>query len=583
MYSSVKIVVEEIPGSSQHATSEKDTCRRNIIHAIPILVLFFVGSLILFVASPEKSQDQIIINTKSDFLSKPGEGEILRQEKQSSFLPNIILYLIDDQGFADMGYNGQDFANLTPNLDAFAADGIKMSRYYTEYVCTPSRASLMTGKIPMVIGMQDLVPDFSEPWGVPLEYKFMPEYMKKLGYSTHLVGKWHLGFSEAGYTPTHRGFDSFFGFLFGKNDYYNHTACSSRAGCWNDFHFNGKTYPEALGIYSTELYNSRVKSLLAEHDKDTPLFLFYSQQLMHSPTEEPPLHYFSDHDLDLVDELLEGDRQIKGKMSLVMDQSFKSMIDELKANGLYDNSYIIVASDNGGCSSDGGYNNPLRGEKNTVFEGGIRANAFIHSPLLPDFKRGTSYDGLFHVSDWLNTILVGMIGSSQTDVNAEFALDDVFEQAASHNLWEHILSPNSELANARPRESIIHNIETKVDGPFIRGAVRHGNFKLIYGERNADWYVPGTSPEHDFCERLWVEVSKETRIFDIDLDPYEKENLLHTIDDLILSDLWDLYDLAYRSQGESAYQETDWGCYEIFAEHNRFLVPWIENEESVGK
>ncbi|KAL1421917.1 hypothetical protein MTO96_022626 [Rhipicephalus appendiculatus] len=125
-------------------------------------------------------------------------------------------------GWDDVSFHGSSQIP-TPNIDALAADGIILNSYYTQPFCTPSRAALMTGLYPMRTGMQGAPISITEPWGLPLDVRIMPQYFKELGYETHLVGKWHLGCYTRNHTPTSRGFDSFYGFYNGEEDYFTHS------------------------------------------------------------------------------------------------------------------------------------------------------------------------------------------------------------------------------------------------------------------------------------------------------------------------------------------------------------------------
>lgn len=149
----------------------------------------------------------------------------------------------NSQGWNDVGFHGSGQIP-TPNIDALAYSGLLLDKYYVTPICTPSRSALMTGKYPIHIGMHhgvninriysllelnSLSYDIqilkgAEPRGLPLNEKILPEYLQDLGYSTHIVGKWHLGFYKKEYTPTYRGFNSHVGYWSGHHDYFDHTA-----------------------------------------------------------------------------------------------------------------------------------------------------------------------------------------------------------------------------------------------------------------------------------------------------------------------------------------------------------------------
>jgi arylsulfatase A-like enzyme len=132
--------------------------------------------------------------------------------------PNIIVILADDLGNADLGYRGSDIK--TPNIDKLAREGVQLESFHGMPVCTPARAALMTGRYPMRYGLQTLVIFPNHRYGLPTDEWTLPQALKEAGYSTAMVGKWHLGHADQKYWPQNRGFDHFYGNLVGEVDYF---------------------------------------------------------------------------------------------------------------------------------------------------------------------------------------------------------------------------------------------------------------------------------------------------------------------------------------------------------------------------
>ena len=146
-------------------------------------------------------------------------GSLLAFNSSVAAKPNIIIFLADDMGWNDVGYHNPGVS--TPNIDRLAKNGIELDRFYVNSLCSPTRASLMSGLFVTSHGV--LAPVQSHKTnGMPLDIKILPEFLKDLGYSTHMVGKWHLGHANRAYWPQNRGFDSFYGSLGGGAGYFNH-------------------------------------------------------------------------------------------------------------------------------------------------------------------------------------------------------------------------------------------------------------------------------------------------------------------------------------------------------------------------
>ena len=134
--------------------------------------------------------------------------------------PNIIMILADDLGNADLGYRGSDIK--TPNIDQLAKGGVRLESFHGMPVCTPARAALMTGRYPMRYGLQTLVIFPNHTYGLPTDERTLPQALKEAGYSTAMVGKWHLGHADKKFWPQNRGFDHFYGNTVGEVDYFTH-------------------------------------------------------------------------------------------------------------------------------------------------------------------------------------------------------------------------------------------------------------------------------------------------------------------------------------------------------------------------
>ena len=334
-------------------------------------------------------------------------------------LPNILFIIADDLGWNDVGFHGANDVD-TPTIDRLAREGVILNNYYVQPICTPTRAQIMTGRYAGRYGLNHHVIFPPQPNGLDLKEKLLSEYLKAQGYETHLVGKWHLGFYTANHLPTRRGFDSFFGYLNGQQDYYTKEVCTNCpkndgrdlpefnfTSCGTDFLFNEEPYPQARGVYSSDLYAKRVDDIVKQHDPSNPLFLLLASQQVHFPNQVPD---------ELINHnITDPKRRVHSAMVSALDDLIAKVVTSFESKGLLDDTIIIFTTDNGGQTLFGSSNFPLRGRKDSLYQGGIRGTAFVNHPKFTDNERGTVSNVQMQSTDWMNTILVNYLGVSKVD------------------------------------------------------------------------------------------------------------------------------------------------------------------------
>ncbi|GBN53574.1 Arylsulfatase B [Araneus ventricosus] len=334
------------------------------------------------------------------------------QETIKTSRPHIIFIFADDLGWNDISFHGSPQIP-TPNLDALASSGILLNNYYAERLCTPSRAALLTGKYPIRLGLQHFVIKANEPTALPLQEKTMAQHFKELGYATHMVGKWHLGYHRKEYTPTYRGFDSFFGYYNGYIDHYDYTHFYPPPGLkipkyffGVDLHNGSGAVKNVRGQYAADLFTEKAKNIIQNHDESQPLFLYLAHLAVHTGNDQMPLQAPP----DLVNRFghIENDsRRTFAGMVSALDKSVGDVFQALHDKDMLSNTIFVFSSDNGGETNEtiGGYssNYPLRGKKWHVWEGGVRIPGFIWSPLLQLQEPRVSMQ-LMHITDWLPTL-----------------------------------------------------------------------------------------------------------------------------------------------------------------------------------
>ena len=314
--------------------------RSRSLHRLP-----FVGAVALFLVA-------------ASVVTQAGDAGV--PAKPAADRPNIVVIVADDLGWANVGFHSA--AAFTPNLDRMAKDGTELARFYAYPVCSPTRAALLTGRMPRRWGIVDALNGRDR--GLPAGLVTLPALLRGAGYTTSLIGKWHLG---TGATPQQDGFDRFYGFLGAQIDYMKHV---NQRGL-PDWQRDGTPVEEAG--YSTDLLAAEAVRQIKARAADRPFYVQLCFNAPHDPVTAPP-------------ELLEK-HQPKGAKAGPLAAAIESLdagigrvLQAIDDEKLRDRTLVVFFSDNGGASREGGSNAPLRAAKGTVYEGGIRTDALVRWP-----------------------------------------------------------------------------------------------------------------------------------------------------------------------------------------------------------
>ena len=319
--------------------------------------------------------------------------------------PNLIVIMADDLGYGDVGYNGcKDIP--TPNIDALAKNGVQFSNGYAAYsVCGPSRAGFITGRYQQRFG-SERNPQYrpNDPiMGLPKSEKTIAEVLKPVGYTSKIIGKWHLGAHKETHHPLNRGFDEFYGHLGGSHYYYqkemrskdsyNLTPGREEIEQMRTWILRDHT-PIEFEKHLTEQFADEAVDFIGRH-KEKPFFLYMSFNAPHTPLQPAEKH------LKRVSNIQDEKRKQYAGLVVGLDDGVGQIMKKLRESGIEQNTIVFLMSDNGGKMKWGANNGVLRGDKGTSFEGGFRV------PFLMQWKGVTEpsiYDQPVNSLDVLATI-----------------------------------------------------------------------------------------------------------------------------------------------------------------------------------
>lgn len=405
--------------------------------------------------------------------------------------PNFIVIFCDDMGYGDIGSFGHPTIH-TPRLDQMAVEGQRWTQFYVAAsVCTPSRAGLLTGRLPNRMGLKSsrnrvLFPN--SRGGLPATELTIAGALGKLGYATHCVGKWHLGHLEE-FLPTNRGFDTYYGIPYSndmdkvKDGNHRQLAVDEDYEAYNVPLMRGTEIIERPADQRTITmrYAKEAVRLIKERDDDQPFFIYLAHSLPHIPL-------FRSEEFKGISRA-----GIYGDVIEEIDYTTGMVIDALKEEGIDKDTLVLFTSDNGPWlvfDFHGGISGPLREGKGTTWEGGFRVPTIIRWP--GNIPAGQAVMELGATLDLLPTF-VALAGGELPD-------DRVYDG--------HDISPTLLRGEKNPRDDML----------YYRGddlyAVRLGSFKAHFITQTA--YTPAARERRQHDPPL---------LFHLDHDPGERHNV----------------------------------------------------------
>ncbi|MBV9508039.1 MAG: sulfatase-like hydrolase/transferase [Acidobacteriia bacterium] len=389
--------------------------------------------------------------------------------------PNIVFILADDLGYADLScYGRREYR--TPNIDRIAAAGLRFTQAYANSaVCSATRTALITGRYQyrLPVGLEEPLTALSRQRhvGLPPSHPTLPSLLRKAGYGTTLLGKWHLGWLPD-YSPLKSGYDHFWGFRGGALDYFTHKsgpANTDTADLWED------DAPVEKTGYLTDLLAERAVSVIRDSvPTRRPFFLSLHFNAPHWPWEGPGDEAESRRVTNLMD-FDGGSLATYGRMVGQLDRAVGRVLDTLESTGVADTTIVVFTSDNGGERFSDTW--PFTGKKTDLLEGGLRIPALMRWP--GHIQAGSQTDQVAITMDWLPTL----VAAAGAQPDSAYPSDGI-------NLLP-VLAPNAARVSRKLFWRYKYNSQR---------AMRDGNWK-------------------------WLKIQENTFLFDVVADPLERANM----------------------------------------------------------
>ena len=448
---------------------------------------------------------------------------------------HVLFVVVDDLGFSDLGYKralypsiatGPSFA--TPTLDALALAGVRLESYYVHALCSPSRTAILSGRYAYTTGMNAEVITNGHPDNLATNIRTVADLLKLRGWATSAYGKQDYGMTTWGCTPTCRGFDHFSGFASSHassfpthrapnpkltlrplpvrapaqynadEDYFTHDAGGL------DLRRDFAADCNETGVFSSDLFGDRaaawVASAVGGPGRANYSFAYLAFQAIHAP-QQAPASYLSGHCTDAFP-ASQPIRRIACAQMASVDANVAKVVAAYKAAGVWDETLVIFTADNGGNVDTGGSNAPLRGQKATMYEGGMRAAAFVSGAGLAPAVRGSVSHELYSLVDWLPTIVASIAGVDLAE--AAVPKHPAFQPAPPPldglDVWQSLAggapSPRTEALLYLMPFGCFSGVDVPCDVPG-QAAYRVGNYKLIHG--HVSQYMGTTNASGQYC------------------------------------------------------------------------------------